>query len=146
MFPWLANVAYVFDVVWPRYVDITPYAFALTGAGMTFALFRYRFQAIVPVAWKSVIDSMADCAIVLDSDDHVIALNPAAARLFSAPAGDLISRPLADICGTTESLSPLGGLPAQTEADIRLGATNCRTSTMPTPIRSAPVVAPGWAG
>jgi PAS domain S-box-containing protein len=85
--PWLANVVYAFDLSPFPYLDLTPFAFALTGVAATWGLFRFRFLDIVPVARDAVIEAMTDGVIVLDRQGRVIDANPMAQQMlnFSLP-------------------------------------------------------------
>jgi two-component system sensor histidine kinase/response regulator len=74
--------------------DLTPFAFGLTAAGMTWLLFRYRFQAIVPIAWKNVFESTPEGMVVLDFEDRVVAMNHAAERLLDRTAIRMLGRPM----------------------------------------------------
>jgi PAS domain S-box-containing protein len=82
LLPCVASLLYVFEWYPVRYLDITPYALTVTGMCIVWVIFRYRFQGIVPVAARSVVDSMADGVIVLDLDRRVADLNPAAEALL----------------------------------------------------------------
>ncbi len=83
MVPYVANILTVFDLTPLHYVDFTPFAFAFTGVCVTWILFRYRFQNLVPVAWETVVEGMTDSVIVLDTADRLIELNPAARQLLT---------------------------------------------------------------
>ena len=78
--PWIANAMYIFDLT-PN-LDLTPFAFSLTGIAMGRNLFRLRFFDIVPVARRTVVDSMSDAVIVLDTQNRIVDLNPAAQRII----------------------------------------------------------------
>ncbi len=80
--------------------DLTPFAFGLTAAGITWVLFFYRFQAIVPVAWQRVFESMRDGVLVFDSENRVLALNLAAERMLSLQGGQIVGRPFRDAFAT----------------------------------------------
>jgi PAS domain S-box-containing protein len=82
LLPFAANTLYYYDLLPVRYLDITPYAFSVTGIGMFWVIFRYRFQGIVPIAARSVVASMSDGIVVVDLDGRVADLNPAAEVLL----------------------------------------------------------------
>ena len=82
LLPFAANTLYYYDALPIRYLDVTPYAFSITGIGMFWVIFRYRFQGIVPIAARSVVASMSDGIIVVDLDGRVADLNPAAEILL----------------------------------------------------------------
>ena len=70
-------------------LDITPVSFALNGALVGIALFRYDFASATPLAGDLLVDELPDPVLALDTDDGVIDFNAAAARLIDAddPAG-----------------------------------------------------------
>ena len=89
LLPWVTNVMYVFEIEPLRYLDLTPHAFFITGVGILWALYRYRFQGIVPIAWTGVVRSMADGVVVFDIERRLADLNPAAEELLDCRAQDV---------------------------------------------------------
>ena len=55
LFPWLGNFLYVSGLTPFPYLDLTPFAFTLTGLAATWGLFRFRFLDVVPIARDAVI-------------------------------------------------------------------------------------------
>lgn len=81
--PWIANGLYLSGLnPWPG-LDLTSFAFLISGAAVAWGLFRYRFLEIVPVARTAVIEEMNDAVVVVDLRDRVVDLNPAAGRVLS---------------------------------------------------------------
>ena len=80
--PLIANAITVFKLL-PIYIDLTPFAFTVTGIGMAFAMFRHRLLDIAPVARDLVMNGMRDGVIILDSDRRVVDLNPAAQQIIT---------------------------------------------------------------
>ncbi len=77
--PWLGNIIYLTGSG-PANLDLTPFAFTITGFLMSWGLFRYRLLDILPVAHRAVVDSMADGVLVVDAQNRVVEINPAAAK------------------------------------------------------------------
>ena len=102
---------------WP---DFTPFAFALTAAGISWVLFRYRFQAIVPVAWKSVFEGMGDGVLVLDAESRVLAVNASAERLLEHCEGQVIGRPVGQAFSACPALAQLAKV-THGDSDIEVG-------------------------
>ena len=92
LLPVAVNIADVCQLLPHGLPDLTPFALALTSTGFAWVLFRYRFQAIVPVAWKSVVESLGDGVIVLDAEGRVLSTNPAADRVLRQSGEALIGR------------------------------------------------------
>lgn len=79
--PLIANVLTIFKIV-PVIIDLTPFAFAITGMGLAYALFRHRLLDLAPLAREIVIDGMKDGMIVLDANRRIVDINPAAQNLL----------------------------------------------------------------
>jgi PAS domain-containing protein len=62
-------------------MDITPVGFIVTGVILAWGISRGRLFDLVPVARDILIESMGDCLLVLDDQNRVIDINPAARRL-----------------------------------------------------------------
>ncbi|MGF1504486.1 MAG: histidine kinase N-terminal 7TM domain-containing protein [Anaerolineae bacterium] len=93
LLPTAANIVTV--TVLPG-VDLTPVAFGMAAFGMAWSLFRYRLFDIMPVARDRVFASMDDAVFVLDTSDQIVDLNPAAERIFSVNAEDVIGKRMAE--------------------------------------------------
>jgi len=106
LLPCAASLLYVFEWFPVRYLDITPYALTITGICIFWVIFRYRFQGIVPVAARSVVDSMADGVIVLDLDRRVADLNPAAEALLGCRKEKFVGRMAAEVFRDYTDLAP----------------------------------------
>ena len=63
-------------------IDPTPFAFAVTGVALTWALLRQQFLDIMPVARAAVFEGMRDGVLVLDTDNRIVDLNPEAERMI----------------------------------------------------------------
>lgn len=95
--PLLANVITEFDLLPLPGIDFTPFTFNVTGALMGWGLFRYRMFTIVPVARDAVIESMRDGVIVLDGQNRVVDINPAARTLLGLAPNAILGQPAAVI-------------------------------------------------
>jgi PAS domain S-box-containing protein len=83
--PWVGNGMYVLGLNPFPYLDLTPFAFLLSGAALSWGLFRFRFLDIVPVARDALVEGMEDGVIVVDPRGRVVDLNPAARRILGVP-------------------------------------------------------------
>ena len=75
-------------------LDLTPLGFTVTGVFFAAALLRYGLFELVPVARGVLIEHLPDGMLVLDQQQRIIDLNPAASRLLDRDAGQLIGRTL----------------------------------------------------
>ncbi len=83
--PWVGNGMYVTGLSPAPNLDLTPFAFLISGAALSFGLFRLRLLDIVPVARDAVVEGMADGVIVVDNEGRIVDLNPAARRILDSP-------------------------------------------------------------
>ncbi len=91
--PWLGNVIHLSGLSPFENLDLTPFAFTITGLASAWALFRYRLLDIVPVARDAVIESMDEGVIVLDMQKRIVDVNPAGERFLDRPITELIGHP-----------------------------------------------------
>ena len=122
LLPWLANALYISGLNPLHPVDLTPLAFTLAGLVILLALFRFRLLDIVPIARNVVVDGMADGVIVLDAQNRIVDLNPAARRIIGRPVAEVIGRPIREIvAGRPDLIERYHDVP-EAQAEITLGA------------------------
>src|SRR5919112_1182971 len=95
--PWVINAVNVSGQVSVGSPDPAPLAFALAGVVFAWPLFRYGPLDLVSVARDVVVEGMGDGVIVLDAQDRVVDLNPAAQRILGSPFSEAVGRPVARI-------------------------------------------------
>jgi PAS domain S-box-containing protein len=93
MVPWASDMLWVSGLNPFAHLDPTPFAFTLSGLVVAWGLFRYRLLDIVPVARDAVIEGMQDGVIVLDAQNRIVDLNPAAERIIGHRAAEVIGQP-----------------------------------------------------
>ncbi len=95
--PLIANIVTIFKII-PLEIDLTPYAFTVTGIGMAYALFRHRFLDIAPIARDLVIGGMKDGMIVIDANGRIVDINHAAKSMIGlTDEKQTIGKSLADV-------------------------------------------------
>ncbi len=62
------------------HADLSSIAFAIAGLITAWAVLRFRLLDVVPVAWPTLLDSLADAVLVLDPERRIAALNLSATR------------------------------------------------------------------
>ncbi len=87
--PIVIGLLYVVDVL-PNTCPLGIVAFAVSGAALSWGLFRYRLLDIAPVAYEAVFEGMSDAIMVLDMRWQIVDLNPAAQRLIGKRADEVI--------------------------------------------------------
>jgi len=79
--PLIANAITIFQIL-PILIDLTPFAFTVTGIGMVYALFRHRLLDIAPIARDIIIEGMKDGMIVVDANRRIVDINQAAREII----------------------------------------------------------------
>lgn len=80
--PVIGSVVYAVGLDSTVHADLSSIAFAIVGAIAAWAVLRSRLLDLVPVAWLTLVDSLADAVLVLDPERRIAALNPSAGRLL----------------------------------------------------------------
>jgi diguanylate cyclase (GGDEF)-like protein/PAS domain S-box-containing protein len=102
--PWTGNVLHIGRIVqFPA--NPMPFLFTFSGALFGWAIFRFRFLDVLPVAREKVVDEMDDGVVVLDGDGRVVDLNPAARRILGVREAALAGRPGPEVLGAWRSLA-----------------------------------------
>ena len=91
--PWVGNALYITRLSPFPGLDLTPFGYTLTGLAVILGLFRFRLLDVVPVARDVVIAEMPDGMILLDAENRIIDLNPAAQRIIGRQE-DVIGQPV----------------------------------------------------
>jgi PAS domain S-box-containing protein len=119
--PWVVNVFSVFGLIHFLHLDLTPFAFTLTGLSMGWALFRFRLLDVVPVARDTIIESMSDGVVVLDAEDRIVDLNPVAEGILTCVASEGIGRPAQQVLSRWPDLVERYRSLAKTRTEIAVG-------------------------
>ncbi len=82
----------------PGQYELTGIGFVFCGLVMTVVLFRGRLLSITPatrqLGREAVIDEMDDRIVILDDDDRIVDVNPAAATLFDVDPTTVVGTPI----------------------------------------------------
>lgn len=90
LIPLVGGSAYMLRFT-PPGLNITPMSFMLTGLIYAVSVFRFRMFDLVPVARDILIDRMSDGVLVLDVQNRILDINPAAKNLIGT-TGHLIGQ------------------------------------------------------
>ena len=91
--PWLGNALYISGLSPIPRLDVTPCAFAISGLAIAWGLLRFRLLDIAPMARGAVIEGMGDGTILLDGENRVLDVNPAAQRIIGCTPLEAIGQP-----------------------------------------------------
>ncbi len=97
LLPWVANFLHNFEVGWFARVDLTPFAFIVTGGVLVWGVFREHLVRISPLARSAVVDNLPDGVLVLDTFGRIVDVNRAGCRIFGRPRGELVGVAAADL-------------------------------------------------
>ena len=78
LIPFLANAIYIAQISPVKGLDITPFAFTLTGILVAWSIFKFKMLDIIPVAYNNLFDKMSSGALVIDSLKRIVDINKAA--------------------------------------------------------------------
>ena len=95
--PWAANAVTIFGISPFPYLDLTPFAFVLTGLAMGWGLYRFHLLDLIPVARDLVVERINDGIIVLENHNRIADINPAARHMLDCIDEDLIGRPVGEL-------------------------------------------------
>ena len=117
LLPWAVNLLHNFEVGWFARLDLTPFAFTVTGGVLVWGLFRERLVRLTPLARGVIVEKMSDGVFVLDAFGRIADVNPAGARLLATARSELVGHALAEVLSghvvgralATESLGPALG-------------------------------------
>jgi PAS domain S-box-containing protein len=117
LLPWGANLLHNFEVGWFARLDLTPFAFTVTGGVLVWGLFREGLVRLSPLARSLIVEKMTDGVFVVDAFGRVADVNPAGADLVGSSHADLVGHPLTGVLGPQ-----LGSMPAVLGAQHALPA------------------------
>lgn len=82
-------------------LDLVPLSFAISGVLFVYAIFRYQFMDLLPIARGHLIESMSDGVLVLDAQGRIVDVNPAMKNfLEDHETSALLGRKFAEVLKT----------------------------------------------
>lgn len=119
--PWIANVITVAKLIPSLPLDLTPFAFILTGLSTGWALLRFGLLDVTPVTHDTIIENMSDGVIVLDAQDRIVDINPVAEGILSCVASEAVGRPALQVLSRWPDLVERYRGMAATHTEIAVG-------------------------
>jgi signal transduction histidine kinase len=83
LFPFISTLLYAFAAPVFRGIDFTPISFTLTSLVLIYAITRYQLFDLIPIAHEQIITDMQEGVIVIDEQNRIVEINPAAQRLLA---------------------------------------------------------------
>lgn len=93
LFPILGSIIFVFTPIGLTGLDPAPVSFLLTGVVIALGIFKFRLFDLVPVARHIIMEYLSDGVLVLDSQNRLADINPAAEKILGVVAEDSLGRP-----------------------------------------------------
>jgi signal transduction histidine kinase len=106
LIPLLGHTIYLSGLYPLPGLDLTPFTFAISAVLLATGLFRYSLLDLQPIAARVVMNHLDDGVVVLDQEDRVVDLNPAARQLLGVTEA-AIGQP------APPALRPAAGVEAQ---------------------------------
>ena len=88
--PWVANIAFTLHLTPFPYLDLTPFAFTISGVAFMWGILRFQLLDVAPIAHEVVIQNIGDAIFVVDSWHRILNLNSAAQNLIDLNQGNPI--------------------------------------------------------
>ncbi len=96
LLPVITDVFYVLGYSPIQYYNYTPAVFSISCLIIAWALFRYKFLDLLPMARNVVIENMEEGVIVLDLKDRIVDINPSACKITGIAASN-IGQPITEL-------------------------------------------------
>ena len=80
--PWISSLILIFGLNPLPNADNTPFSFSVAALAFAYAIFRFRFLEVVPIARNTVVENMQDGVFVLDRQNRLLDLNQSAKKLI----------------------------------------------------------------
>ncbi len=119
LIPFLANAIYIAQISPVKGLDITPFAFTLTGILVAWSIFKFKMLDIVPVAYNNLFGKMSSGALVIDSLKRIVDINKAAEIILGINQsfiGSYIENDLDQL----KDIYPLDNVKSKLKAEIKI--------------------------
>lgn len=83
LIPLVLNILYVLDITPVSHLNYASASLSLTGVLYGYALFKYRYLDLFPLARDVLFEQMHDAVLVLNDQDSIVDANRAAQKLFT---------------------------------------------------------------
>jgi diguanylate cyclase (GGDEF)-like protein/PAS domain S-box-containing protein len=87
--PWIASLLYSLELTPFPGLDLVPGSFVVSGGILLWGLLRTQILDLVPVAREAIIERMSDGVLVVDAQDRIVDLNPAAMDLLGVTSSSI---------------------------------------------------------
>ncbi len=96
--PWTASILYLTGANPVAGLDLVPISMIISGSLFAYSIFYYRFLDLVPVARKTLVETLPDGILAIDEFDRIQEINHAAINFLGIKQKDILGQTL-DACG-----------------------------------------------
>jgi PAS domain S-box-containing protein len=93
--PWVVSMFFISGETLKE-VDATPFIFTVTAVLFAFSLWYYRLLDVTPIARDVVVENMNDGVLVLDAQNRITDINPAAHKLLGLAESEVVGKHAAE--------------------------------------------------
>ena len=119
--PWLNSILFMLRLSPFPNADNTPFSFTIAGIAFAYALWRHRLLDVMPIARHVLIENMSDGVVVLDAQNRLVDINPAARNLINVPAKPIIGESVETVFNSWSEIVKTYLDIQETHAEIALG-------------------------
>ncbi len=119
--PIVFNIVYVFHLIPGFRKDYSSVSYATFGLAFSIAILRYQLFDLMPVARKTLVDEMSDGVLVVDKQNRVVDMNPAAQSALGLSTAEAIGQPVAQVLRFWQSLADPFSDKTETQTEISVG-------------------------
>jgi PAS domain S-box-containing protein len=131
--PFFANAIYILQESPVKGLDITPFAFTITGILVAWSIFKFKMLDIVPVAYNNLFDKMSSGALVVDSQKRIVDINLAARNLLDLNQ-ELIGKLIEEKLNMLKDLFPIDQIKSEIRTEIEIADPNMWLDLQVTPL------------
>ncbi|MEJ2510364.1 MAG: PAS domain S-box protein [Anaerolineales bacterium] len=102
--PLLGNIYFLFGPIPETFPDPTPLFFGITGIAFAWTIFGSRMLEVVDFAHESIVKNLSNGIVVLDLDNKILDINPAALRILRSNPQDYVGWPFIKLIENNPSL------------------------------------------
>lgn len=94
--PVVVNSLGSFGII-PMSIYLTPISFSIAVLLLSFAIFKFNFLSIAPIALQKVVDRMSDCYVVLNEKKVIVDFNKTLLNVFKLDANNVRNQDVSEI-------------------------------------------------
>jgi PAS domain S-box-containing protein len=105
--PWVGGLLTLINLFALPRLDFTPFVLSISIPLLAHGAFRSRLLNLIPIAREQVLESMREGVLVIDPQNRVLDMNPAACKILAYPGKDYLGHPAKEIAEDWPELQPL---------------------------------------